>query len=768
MSYIRPALQSEIINGTSTDLAVTPKNLKDNVWFLSGNTNGIVKNFGTIDSNDLPFIRGNTEMMRLTSTGLGIGLVAPSTKLEIDTGISNTSGLRFTRLTSSSPTSTGQAIGVNASGDIVRIAVSATGIVSLGLDADTGTTQTLSDGSTITIAGGTGINTTVASTDLVTINIDAILDDLNDVIISSPISGQILTYSGTNWINTTPSGYAFTVAGSSGTPQLISSGNTLTIANGTGISSVASATDTITVSLNANLDHLNDVVITTPATAQHLRYNGTNWVNAAIPINDITEIVITSPTNGQFLTYNNATSKWNNTTLDGTLSALAAFNTNGILTQTAADTFVGRSILGTTNRITLTNGNGVAGDPAIDISSSYVGQTSITTLGTIGTGVWQGTVVGPTFGGTGQSTYTLGDTLYSSATNTLAKLAGNTTTTRQFLSQTGNGSISAAPSWQQIAETDIADGSIFPRLSATETISGTYTFNNNIIVPLVPTLSTHATSKSYVDGLLTGVKRLSVRAATTTNGTLAIAYQNGSVIDTVTLVTGDRILLKNQSTQAENGIYTVNAGGAPTRSTDMDVAGEVDGTMVVIEDGGQASQLWLTVSEVTTIGTDPIVFTQINKATDLVVSNGLNLSGLNLKLGGTLDTNTTITQSTFHLVLDQNSTGKFGIAIATPLSGFDNNTSASGGAIRTIAASATLTDTDYMVLCNATSGAVVVTLPTATGIARREYIIKKIDSSANTVSITSAVNIDGASTYTITSQYNSIKVKSNGTQWYIF
>jgi hypothetical protein len=58
-------------------------------------------------------------------------------------------------------------------------------------------------------------------------------------------------------------------------------------------------------------------------------------------------------------------------------------------------------------------------------------------------------------GGTNNSSYTLGDTLYSSAANTLAKLSGNTTTIRKFLGQTGTGSISAAPVWEQPAATDI-------------------------------------------------------------------------------------------------------------------------------------------------------------------------------------------------------------------------------------------------------------------------------------------------------------------------
>jgi trimeric autotransporter adhesin len=60
-----------------------------------------------------------------------------------------------------------------------------------------------------------------------------------------------------------------------------------------------------------------------------------------------------------------------------------------------------------------------------------------------------------TQGGTDITSYTLGDTLYSSATDTLAKLAGNTTTTQKFLSQTGTGSVSAAPIWKALSPADI-------------------------------------------------------------------------------------------------------------------------------------------------------------------------------------------------------------------------------------------------------------------------------------------------------------------------
>lgn len=65
-----------------------------------------------------------------------------------------------------------------------------------------------------------------------------------------------------------------------------------------------------------------------------------------------------------------------------------------------------------------------------------------------------------TSGGTSQNTYVLGDMLYSSATNTLSKLAGNITTTRKVLAQTGNGSVSAAPAWTILANTDIGLGNV--------------------------------------------------------------------------------------------------------------------------------------------------------------------------------------------------------------------------------------------------------------------------------------------------------------------
>lgn len=154
----------------------------------------------------------------------------------------------------------------------------------------------------------------------------------------------------------------------------------------------------------------------------------------------------------------NAAPTWSTATYPAASGAvgnvLTSDGTNWISSAASGGTVT--SVSGTANRITSTGGT----TPVIDISAAYVGQASITTLGTITTGVWQGTLIGETFGGTGQSTYTLGDTLYSSAANTLAKLAGNTTAVKQYLSQTGTGAVSAAPSWATVDGSDITGAAL--------------------------------------------------------------------------------------------------------------------------------------------------------------------------------------------------------------------------------------------------------------------------------------------------------------------
>jgi hypothetical protein len=120
-----------------------------------------------------------------------------------------------------------------------------------------------------------------------------------------------------------------------------------------------------------------------------------------------------------------------------------------------------------------------------------------------------------------------------------------------------------------------------------------------------------------------------VRAATTANGTLATAYENGDAIDGVTLATGDRILLKNQTAGAENGIYTVNASGAPTRATDFDASSEVLQATVFVQEGTTlADTIWnQTTNAPITLGTTALVWAQIGAGAGSSAGLGLVQNG---------------------------------------------------------------------------------------------------------------------------------------------
>lgn len=104
------------------------------------------------------------------------------------------------------------------------------------------------------------------------------------------------------------------------------------------------------------------------------------------------------------------------------LDNITGFSSTGHLVRTGAGTYAFRTQTGTANRIDVTNGSGVAGNPTFDISASYAGQASITTLGTITTGTWSSTVSGATIDNSA-----IGNTTRSSGKFTTLDANGNTT-----------------------------------------------------------------------------------------------------------------------------------------------------------------------------------------------------------------------------------------------------------------------------------------------------------------------------------------------------
>lgn len=149
------------------------------------------------------------------------------------------------------------------------------------------------------------------------------------------------------------------------------------------------------------------------------------------------------------------------------------------------------------------------------------------------------------------------------------------------------------------------------------------------------TAATDAATKGQLDAVSQGVDwKASVRAATTANGTLATAFVNGQVIDGVTLATNDRILIKDQSAGAENGIYTVNGAGAPTRATDADVSAEVNGGLAAFVEEGtvNADTGWvLTNNGAITLGSTALVFSQFTGLGQVTVDSTLIKTGNQLK-----------------------------------------------------------------------------------------------------------------------------------------
>lgn len=192
-------------------------------------------------------------------------------------------------------------------------------------------------------------------------------------------------------------------------------------------------------------------------------------------------------------------------------------------------------------------------------------------------------------------------------------------TTQTAQRQIADGAINDAKvqAGANIASNKLAEGADFIRRSGAVAMTGALNMGSQLITNLLtPSASTDAANKSYVDVAVSNVTSLftskgTVRVATTVNGVLATAYANGQTVDGFVLATGDRILLKNQTAQLENGVYTVNASGAPTRSLDMDIWNEVPGSWVTVQQGTlNADTTWLSTADTGgTLNTTAITFT---------------------------------------------------------------------------------------------------------------------------------------------------------------
>lgn len=265
---------------------------------------------------------------------------------------------------------------------------------------------------------------------------------------------------------------------------------------------------------------------------------------------------------------------------DADLAALAALSATGILARTAADTYMLRTFAGTAGRITVANGDGVAGNPTFDlatVSNAGGGSFLKLTVDSYGRVSGSSAVVAADISGLVDSRY--------------LQLSGGTLT-------------------------------------------------NFLTLHADPTSALHAVTKQYVDNLASGLDyKAAVRVATTANIANLAAAPN--TLDGVTLVANDRILVKNQTTASQNGIYVVQtvgtgSNGVWVRATDADSAAELEGgtTVWVNEGTTNADTAWTVITDgAITLNTTAINWTQTSGLGQVVAGAGMTKSGNTLDIG---------------------------------------------------------------------------------------------------------------------------------------
>ncbi len=310
-------------------------------------------------------------------------------------------------------------------------------------------------------------------------------------------------------------------------------------------------------------------------------YNGVTWAMLSVGGGTVTSVDATSSTAALTVVGGPITSAGTFTfNLDADLTAIAALTGTGFAVRSGADTWVQRSIDGTAGNIVVTDGDGIAGNPTIDLAT--VSQAS------------SGSFVKVTL-------------------DTFGRVTGNTAVVTADITALVDGT------YVNVAGDTMSSGANLTFVGGGEVLG----------LPQTPSSDTAATSKYYVDTVAAGLSwKQAVITASTANIDLAVGGL--LTIDSIAVVDGDRVLVKDQTDPAENGIYIAHAG-AWVRSTDMDSTtpiNEINGAATFVEQGNtQANTAWVQIDDVVTLGTDPVQFTQFAGMGSYTAGNGLTLIG---------------------------------------------------------------------------------------------------------------------------------------------
>ena len=465
-------------------------------------------------------------------------------------------------------------------------------------------------------------------------------------------------------------------------------------------------------------------------------------VDTGLELAELHDVLITSPTNGQLLTYNSSTGIWVNSSpaTNGTVTSVSVTSANGVSGTVATSTTT----------------------PAITLSLGAITPTSVAATGTVTGSNLSGT-------NTGDQTITLTGDVTGSGTGSFATTlatvnASPQTDTFRKVTVNGKGLVTATSA---VSASDITTA-----LTYTPVNKNGDTMTGLLILSGDPVNALGAVTKQYADAISSGVNiKSACRAATT--AALTATYNNGTsgvgatltgtgampTVGGVTLAVNDRVLVKNQATQTQNGIYVVTqitSNWIMTRASDFDGSPTqeiIAGDLTYIQEGTLNGTQWVQITTGTiTVGSSNIVFTQFAGTGIYTQGTGISISNNVISIDSTVATlsgSQALTNKTYEgLTITATTGGTLTVANSKTL---------------TVSNTLTLQGTDGSTLNIGTGG----TLGSAAYTASTAYqaaLAQGVMTSATAASAT-AIAVDTFSTTTYRSAKYLIQV-SNGTPTY--
>ena len=313
---------------------------------------------------------------------------------------------------------------------------------------------------------------------------------------------------------------------------------------------------------------------------------------------------------------------------DADLDAVAALAGTGFAARTGSNTWAQRTITGPANGISVANGDGISGNPTLSLSDDLAALEGLASNGfavRTAANTWNQRSVAGT---TGRTVVTNGD-----------GVAGNPTIDLDTLTDSGSGTLLklTRDAYGRVSGTQaVVAGDLTTLLNSSYLALSGGTLTNFLTLHADPTSALHAVTKQYADAISAGQKqKASVRVVATAN--VNITNPGTATFDGVSLSNGQSILLVGQSSGSENGAYIFNgAASAMTRRGDYDSSAEVTGgdTFFVNEGTTFADTNWtLITNDAITLGSTALVFTQSDGLAKVTAGAGLTKTGNTLDIG---------------------------------------------------------------------------------------------------------------------------------------